>query len=614
MTLAAAARHIVTNRAGITIDYGTAHCGGKLDTGTIVHVREGASMSLFEDTNPRELKELLSQIHTREAALPDFQRDFVWDPNATQELIVSIASNYPAGSLLRIRNTHNLFACREVQGAPSLKTNQPTYLVLDGQQRLTSLYQAFYGVGEHRYFIDLRRLIEGGDFDECLFHLRSNVKRAMALEDVATQERDLILPLSVLSKGAGGFLKWSKAVLKAAPTLEEADELDAFMDDVYERWIQTIDDYRFPVVTLSDQTDAEAVCTIFETLNRTGVKLSPFELLTARFWPKNVNLRQLWAQTQEDHPIIADFAIDPYYLLQAVSLVARPTPSCKRGDVLDLEADAIREWWKPCARGLARGLAILRDDCGVITPSWMPIFPVLVTLAAVEAKVGTPTGPEQSLIRQRIRRWFWCFVLGGKYESGPNSQAVKDFSELQAWFKEGPPPETVADFRFDPRILRDTTFRQRALYRGLICLLLQRHPRDFYSEAVLTGDLIIEHNVDDHHIFPRAYLDGFNGDEQVPARLRDCILNRTLIDRKTNTSIGKRPPSAYMGNIQAVVDDSFPELLRSHLLPTGPDSPLWRDDSANFVSWRLEAFWQEIKSLTGIQEASDLVEEEAVAS
>ncbi len=60
-------------------------------------------MSLFEDTNPRELKELLNQIQSREAALPDFQRDFVWDPNATQELIVSIASSYPAGSLLRIR-------------------------------------------------------------------------------------------------------------------------------------------------------------------------------------------------------------------------------------------------------------------------------------------------------------------------------------------------------------------------------------------------------------------------------------------------------------------------------------------------------------------------------
>src|SRR6188768_2389039 len=137
-------------------------------------------MSLFEDTNPRELKELLGQIHKREAALPDFQRDFVWDPSATQELIVSIASNYPAGSLLRIRNTHNLFASREFQGAPPLGGHHATYLVLDGQQRLTSLYQAFFGVGEHRYFLNLGKLTDGADFEEAIFHVRATTKWAKA--------------------------------------------------------------------------------------------------------------------------------------------------------------------------------------------------------------------------------------------------------------------------------------------------------------------------------------------------------------------------------------------------------------------------------------------------
>src|ERR1700675_4500632 len=113
-------------------------------------------MNLFEDTNPRALKELLAEVHNRTMVLPDFQRDFVWDPIATQELIVSIANNYPAGSLLRIKNTHNYFAYREFEGAPELNGNDVTYLVLDGQQRLTSLYQAFFGVGDHRYYLDLK--------------------------------------------------------------------------------------------------------------------------------------------------------------------------------------------------------------------------------------------------------------------------------------------------------------------------------------------------------------------------------------------------------------------------------------------------------------------------
>lgn len=154
--------------------------------------------SLFEDTNPRTLRELLGQIHSGEAVLPDFQRDFVWDANATEELIVSVALGYPAGSLLRIRNTRNLFAHREFQGSPTLNGHTPTYLVLDGQQRLTSLYQAFYGVGDHRYYLKLRQLIAGDEIEECIFHLRANRKRVLELSTFDIQARELTLPLSIL--------------------------------------------------------------------------------------------------------------------------------------------------------------------------------------------------------------------------------------------------------------------------------------------------------------------------------------------------------------------------------------------------------------------------------
>ncbi|MFZ0891005.1 MAG: DUF262 domain-containing protein, partial [Thermoplasmata archaeon] len=136
---------------------------------------------LIEDTNPRDLRELLGQIHGKETALPDFQRDFVWDPKMTQELIVSIAHSYPSGSLLRIRNSGRLFASREFQGAPALAGAVPTYLVLDGQQRLSSLYQAFFGVGDHLYFIDINHLLAGEDFEDAIFHLRADSRRSHEL-------------------------------------------------------------------------------------------------------------------------------------------------------------------------------------------------------------------------------------------------------------------------------------------------------------------------------------------------------------------------------------------------------------------------------------------------
>jgi hypothetical protein len=561
-------------------------------------------MSIFEDTNTHELKLLLSQIHSREAALPDFQRDFVWDPKATQELITSIACNFPAGSLLRVRNTKNLFACREFQNAPPLNGHKPTYLVLDGQQRLTSLYQAFHGVGEHRYFLDLSRLLKGRDFEEAIFHFRRNTRQAKVLDNFDVQARDLILPLALLKDGPGEFRRW---LLKVSRTVSSDDErrlLEDQLSEMGDRWIDIIGSYRFPVVTLSDSTTAEAVCTIFETLNRTGVKLSPFELLTARFWPRGVNLRQLWAEAKARYPIIADFEVDPYYVLQIVSLTSRSSPSCKRADVLDLEPSAISNYWQDAISGLADGLEILRDDCGVLIPEWMPYDTIVIPLAAVLAKLGSAKHAQVGANRNKLNRWFWCSVFGQAYENAPNSQAAKDMAEILSWCDGGQPPETVGYLKFDPRLLRDTTAKQRAVYRGVVCLVMRNGPSDFYNGKKLTGTLIRDHKVDDHHIFPQKYLEGLG----ISNRLRDCVLNRTLIDRHTNMSILDRPPSKYFEDIRLrLEEDGFRHLLDSHFLPAAEESALFRDDFDAFLEWRQEKLWEEIRAVTGLNKPTDLI-------
>jgi hypothetical protein len=380
------------------------------------------------------------------------------------------------------------------------------------------------------------------------------------------------------------------------------------LGQLQEKWIQAVDDYRFPVVTLSDRTGADAVCTIFETLNRTGVKLSPFELLTARFWPKSVDLRALWAKARDDDPLIAEFDIDPYYLLQAIALVSRKTPSCKRSDVLGLSADDIVAWWPRAAAGIGASLRILRDECGVIIPKWLPYNTILIPMAAVLAKQDKPTGPEAGAKRERLVRWFWCSVFGQAYENAPNSQAAKDVVDLGVWLEGGDPPETVRNFQFDPRQLHHTTYRQRALYRGTIALILRGGPRDFYSGEPLTRDLMIEHLVDDHHVFPYGYLKSGRADYQHRS---DCVLNRTLIDRKTNIRISDQCPSKYMEGIRnALGEASFGQLLSSHHLPSGPGSPFWANDFESFLRWREEALWEEIKRATGATHGSDLIEEE----
>ena len=214
-------------------------------------------------------------------------------------------------------------------------------------------------------------------------------------------------------------------------------------------WIKNIEDYEFPVVTLGEETEVEAVCTIFETLNRTGVKLSVFDLLAARFWPENVRLRDLWDDARTEYPIIGEFDVDPYYILQAIAIfTARAAPSCKRSDVLKMEVEQIQSGWKCVVRGVADMLQMLRDDCGVVLPGWLPYNPMLIPAGALFARHKDATGPQVGAIRNKMKRWFWCSVFGQAYENAPNSQAVKDVAELTSWFAGGDEPESVRNFSF----------------------------------------------------------------------------------------------------------------------------------------------------------------------
>ena len=553
-----------------------------------------------------KLSYLLASIHNREIALPDFQRDFIWEPRATEELVESICSNYPAGSLLRIKNTKDFFfRPRAIAGAPSLEGHAPSYLVLDGQQRLTSLYQALYGVGDHCYYVNMQVLIDDGDLEDAVFYLRRTAgDKQFGL--IEKQAETLCLPLPVLIGENGGahewqrgFDEWMDAVLeRRQETGDGRAQLKQQLRAVRKQWLKNIEDYEFPMVTLAERTAAEAVCTIFETLNRTGVKLSVFDLLAARFWPEEVRLRDWWDQARADHPIIEDFGIDPYYVMQAVAILTAPgAPSCKRSAVLKMTADRLRKGWEPTVKGLVGALSILRDDCGVVLPQWLPYNTIVVPAAAALATTVDASGPEVGAIRAKFRRWFWCSVFGQAYESSPNSQSATDFTQLTGWFSGGAAPQTVQEFSFEVGSLRQTTPRQRAVYRGIIALILRNGSRDFHTYAPMTASMIQERQIDDHHVFPQKYLQEAQGN--VAGTLRDCVLNKTLIDRETNVRIGKRAPSNYLAEIAAEIsDDALHGLLESHLLPSGRESALLRDDFLGFLGAREKLLGERIDEVT----------------
>jgi hypothetical protein len=543
---------------------------------------------LFEDTEPRTLTNLLMLAHTGDLGLPDFQRDFVWDPSATAELLESIANQHPAGSLLAIHNREQLFGTRPIAGVPATGKT-PMLLLLDGQQRTTSLYQAFYGAGDHLYWLNLKLLAESGDFGEALSYTRRDAKRGQAFHwnkryaTFENQANHLILPLAELyGEGRLGFNEWMRRVRKTKPTTEEQDGIEDLLGGIRDTWIEQINRYEFPWVLLNAKTKPDAICTIFETLNRTGVKLGPFDLLEARFRPKGLSIRELWAKTREEHAELVRFDVDPYYVLQVLALLRTDrAPSCKASAVMDLKAEHVREHWDLAAASMAKGLKLLEDDCGVLLPKWLPYATQLVPLAAMFASNAALKGLAEGDMRRKITRWFWCAVFSSAYGATPNTQSERDMQEVNAWISGKAEPRVVRDFEPDFDKLEETTPKERAVYRGLICAVLSKGPRDFHTFRPLERNLVEANEVDDHHLFPQAYL----ATSGVPeGKDRDTILNRTLIDRATNQRILKAAPADYLGVVGQTHD--LKVLLESHQIDEIAQAALRANDFAAFKEAR----------------------------
>jgi hypothetical protein len=315
-------------------------------------------------------------------------------------------------------------------------------------------------------------------------------------------------------------------------------------------------------------------------------------------------MRQKWGSAKEGHSIIDEYNIDPYYLLQVVALLEPGldndgkvrAPSIKRGAILEMGVKQAQAGWDRAVAGLAEALTVLRDHCGVLAPGLLPYNTIVVPMAAILATQATVKGAQQGTNLLKVQRWFWCSVFGQRYENAPNSQAEKDFVELQRWLSGGDAPESVKDFNLAVD-LKQVKPRQRAVYRGAMALVLQHGALDFHKRGKITSQLLADKKnpVDDHHIFPRAYCDATG----IPSGLRDCILNRTFIDSTTNRRLSKRSPSDYFGEIRAEHGERDADaLFHSHLIPPGADSPVLRDDFQGLASMREKAFVELIKQRT----------------
>jgi hypothetical protein len=536
------------------------------------------------------LGELLNLIHSADIQLPDFQRGWVWDDDHIRSLIASVSMSYPIGSvmLLETGGDGTRFKPRVVQGAPTANGKQPALLILDGQQRMTSLYLALRSGQavptrsdkgkdiERVYYLDITKCIDPeADREDAVISLPTNrmrmvdFNRAVAF-DVSAAEKEFeqcYFPLDALFESTR-YSIWRRGYQRHYRHDDaKLDAFDEFEANVLQRFLQ----YRVPSIELTRETRKDAVCQVFEKVNTGGVSLTVFELMTATFAADEFDLRQDWYERQErfrEKEVLRSFAASDY--LQAVTLLASYERSrvegtsigCKRRDILNLSLAQYRECADRIERGLFNAARLLVRE-KVFDARDLPYGTQLVPLSAISAVLGDRF--ESDVAKQKIARWYWCGVFGELYGGASETRFANDIVDVVAWLDDGQEPRTIRDANLAPTRLLTLQSRLSAAYKGIMALLMQVGSNDFINGDSIELTTFFDQAVDIHHIFPRKHCEKV----KYPPQKWNSVINKAPMTARTNRILGGNAPSRYLASIESkygVAAKRLDEILETHLI------------------------------------------------
>lgn len=523
------------------------------------------------------------------------------------------------------------FKPRPVEGVDEITPEKLEHLILDGQQRLTSLYQALRlgravrtrdarGAAIQRwYYVDMgKALAENGDREEAIIGIPDDKKvrnfRGEVKADYSTRELECragLFPLPLVFD-VPGLTAWMMDYLQVHGDRsdERLNRWNRFLQSIIQRFQQ----YQVPLIVLRKETPKEAVCQVFEKVNTGGVSLTVFELLTATFAADDFQLREDWEARQarfRRNPALRQIlgSIENTDFLQAISLLvtrarrqaaveagvapeAAPGISCKRKDILRLTLEEYQAWAGRVTEGFEKAGRFLFQQ-KIFVARDVPYRTQVTPLAAILTVLGDRS--DQDGIRSKLARWYWCGVFGELYGGAIESRFAKDLPEVLAWADGGPEPDTVSDANFAPARLLTLRTRNSAAYKGLHAVLMRNGGLDFRSGTPIDVQQYFEDRIDIHHVFPQHWCRQ-NG---IDARRCDSVINKTPLSARTNRLIGGRGPSKYLLTLQREADISharMDEILSSHLIDPGV---LRADDFDGFFAGRERALLARIEEAMG---------------
>lgn len=547
------------------------------------------------DTN---LSQLLDEVNSGKTQLPEFQRDWTWDDNRIRGIIASLSQGYPMGAIMRLQygNPDIKFKYRAIKGVGQ-RDLIPDFLVLDGQQRLTSIYQATYSQNpvttktdkgkeiERYYYLSMEKCMDENEdrYDAVLQvpadrKIRENFDRDIKL-DLSDRQKEyehkmfpvnIVFDSNTLMKWQFGYMMYYTGQVDALKLLED------FQSEV----INTIVSYKLPVITLDKTTPREAVCKVFENVNTGGVPLTVFELVTATYAMQEFDLRKEWQDCKKQIRGINDTlrtdlldGIDETTFLTTVALYTSyidkqsgkvGTVSCKKKDVLNLSYESYIANRDQVLTGYRIARDFLLKYQYVFRQRDLPYTTQLIPLAAICAFLGKSKCNEANTISV-LSKWYWCGILGEMYGGANETRYANDIEDVvDEVFGRPNPARTVNSAFFASTRLLTLQTRLSAAYKGIMALLYKEKCRDFMNDTTIDIVNSMLESPDIHHIFPEAYC----VKQGIKRQRYNSIVNKTPILPATNRSIGGNAPSEYtktiLKKVSGLTEAELKERIESH--------------------------------------------------
>ena len=523
----------------------------------------------------KKYTDLISEIQKGQIKIPKFQRDFVWSIDKTAKLLDSILKGYPIGTFILWETNERLNDIKNIGNLqlPAIPDDIKVQYVLDGQQRITSLYAAFLGAsiqkeGEKKItdygsiFVDLEGDIDNND------------------EQIIVSEKPESKNISLKN-----LLNSKYSDLRESYSNDDIDKIQEYKE--------TFTSYDFSTVVLRKE-DIDSAIEVFTRINTGGQTLTLFEIMSAKTYDEEqkFDMQDRFQKLLKELEVSKYETISSTVILNVLGLILSKNKECKRKVVLQLDKQSIIDIWDDVISALKESIDYFRSVYRIPVSTLLPYDALLVPFSYFfYYQKEKPKGEQIKYLQE----FFWRISLSYRYSSSTESKLAQDIKRIdQILNGERPNYDELKVFLSSPRDLIDTSFSAGSSYcKAVLCLLAYSEPKDFQDNGKVILDnswLKMANSKNYHHFFPKSYL------RKQGIGNENSIVNITLVGADLNKrKIRAKAPSIY---IQDFLDenDDLHKSIKSHLIDNIDDFGIHSDDYSVFLEKRATSIFNALKN------------------